>query len=240
MAAPKTTIKENAKRLSPVVENYLLSLYILREEQTNPVPSQLAAYIRMLPASEELGTSLPTILATLRRMSRDGLININSRKEIHLTPTGDRIASAITRRHRLAERLVVDILGVELSQADQEAHMLEHGITSFLEEYIRKAVNNPTTCPFGKPIPNSGYKPPTGSVLSMDKTKAGKKYLVKSIPDEDSRLVQYLSNNNLLPGNSIQILEIGDYRDVITFKTSSSESALGFGSASRIYLVELN
>ncbi len=240
MAAQKNNIVGNSKRLSPVVENYLLSLYILREEQTNPVPSQLAAYIRMLPESEELGTSLPTILATLRRMSRDGLIQINSRKEIHLTTMGDRIASGIARRHRLAERLVVDILGVELSKADQEAHMLEHGITSFLEEHIRKAVNNPTTCPFGKPIPNSGYKPPSGNVLSMDKAEVGKKYIVKSIPDEDGRLVTFLSNNNLLPGNSIQILEIGDYRDVITFQTSSNESALGFGSASRIYLVELN
>ena len=240
MESPKSKIAENTKRLSPVVENYLLSLYILREEQANPLPSQLAAYIRMLPASEELGTSLPTILGTLRRMSRDGLIYINSKKEIHLTTMGDRIASGIARRHRLAERLVVDILGVGLPQADQEAHMLEHGITPFLEERIRRAVNNPTTCPFGKPIPNSGYKPPTGRVLSMDKAKAGRKYLVKSIPDEDGRFVKFLSHADLLPGNWIHIIEIGDYRDVITFRTTGSESALGFGSASRIYLVESN
>ena len=236
-AKPKS--RSNSKtpeRLSSVVENYLLSLYILKEEKQSTVLAQLAAYIRRLPASEGLGTTLPSILGMLRRMSRDGLIRISSKKEIEFTERGAQLASDIARRHRLAERLVVDVLGVELPKADEEAHQLEHGISPYLEERIKAVVNSPTTCPFGKPIPGSGYKKPSGRVIPMSEAKPGTKYRVVSLPDEDPKLLGFLCRYSILPGEEIKILELGDYRDVITFQTPEGETAIGFVTASRIYL----
>ncbi|MCZ6866877.1 MAG: metal-dependent transcriptional regulator [Dehalococcoidia bacterium] len=229
---------EGAERLSSAVENYLLSLYILKEEQERTVLGQLAAYIRRLPAAEGLGTSLPTVLGMLRRMSRDGLIQISAQKEIQFTQKGAKLAATIARRHRLAERLVVDVLGVSLPDADQEAHILEHGISPFLEEKINETVGNPTTCPFGKPIPGSGYKKPPGPVVPMNDAKFGVTYLVSSLPDEDPKLVEFLCEHRVLPDEEIEILEIGDYRDVITFRTPVGETALSFATASRIYLTQ--
>lgn len=231
----KTTAKPQ-ERISSVVENYLLSLYILKEEQESTVLAQLAAYIRRLPASEGLGTTLPSILGMLRRMSRDGLIRISSKKDIEFTEKGAQLAEGVARRHRLAERLVVDVLGVELSRADEEAHQLEHGISPYLEDRINAAVNGPTTCPFGKPIPGSGYKKPAGRVIPMSEARPGRKYRVVSLPDEDPKLVEFLSRFRILPGEEIEILELGDYRDVITFNTPMGETAMGFVTASRIYL----
>ena len=225
-----------SERLSSVVENYLLSLYILQEEQDATVLGQLAAYIRRLPASEGLGTTLPSILGMLRRMSRDGLIRISSKKEIEFTERGAQLAAGIARRHRLAERLVVDVLGVSLPRADEEAHQLEHGISPFLEERINDAVNSPTTCPFGKPIPGSAYKKPSGKVIPMSEAKPGVKYRVVSLPDEDPKLLGFLCQYKILPGEEIKIVELGDYRDVITFDTPMGETAMGFLTASRIYL----
>ena len=219
-------------------ENYLLSLYILKEDQESPTLSHLAAYIRRLPAAEGLGTSLSTVLGMLRRMSRDGLIQMSPQKEIQLTKTGAELAASVTRRHRLAERLVVDVLGVSLPRADLEAHMLEHGISPFLEERIRKAVGNPTTCPFGKPIPGSSYRVPKGEMVRMSQAKADTAYIVSSLPDEDARLLEFLCQHRLLPGERVEVLEIGDYRDVITFRTSAGEGALGFATGSRIYLLQ--
>jgi len=240
--SPKTETKDARRspneRLSPLVENYLLSLYILKEEQDGPTLSQLASYIRRLPASEGMGTSLPAVVGTLRRMSRDGLVQVSTEKEIQFTPKGTELAAVITRRHRLAERLVVDILGVSLPDADQEAHTLEHGISPLLEEHIRDAVRNPTTCPFGKPIPGSGYRRPDGDILPMDQARTGAGYIVNSLPDEDSRLIQFLCDHHLLPGEPVEILEMGDYRDVITFRTSAGNGAVGFAAASRIYLLQ--
>ena len=234
---PSSNIKTNgAERLSSVVENYLLSLYILKEEQEKTVLGNLAAYIRRLPAAEGLGTSLPSVLGMLRRMSRDGLIRISPQKEIQFTKKGAHLATGIARRHRLAERLVVDVLGVDLPKADEEAHMLEHGISPYLEEQIRIAVKSPTTCPFGKPIPGSGYQKPPGQVVPMSTAKPGIAYLVNNLPDEDPKLLEFLCEYRILPGEEIEILEIGDYRDVITFRTSVGETAIGFATASRIYL----
>ena len=151
---PKQTAQSKpSERLSSVVENYLLSLHILKEEKEATVLGQLAGYIRRLPASEGLGTTLPSILGMMRRMSRDGLIRVSSKKEIEFTEKGAYLAAGIARRHRLAERLVVDVLGVELPRADEEAHQLEHGISPYLEERINAAVNGPTTCPLRKAHP---------------------------------------------------------------------------------------
>ena len=232
---PDTTVKPQ-ERLSSAVENYLLSLHILKEEQESTVLAQLAAYIRRLPVSEGLGTTLPSILGMLRRMSRDGLIRISSKKEIEFTDRGSRLAEGIARRHRLAERLVVDVLGVELSRADEEAHLLEHGISPYLEDRINDAVKGPTTCPFGKPIPGSGYKQPTGRVIRLSEAKPGVKYRVISLPDEDPKLVEFLCRYQILPGEEIKVVELGDYRDVITFEAPMGETAMGFVTASRIYL----
>ena len=232
--------KRTSERHSSVLENYLLSLYILKEEEETPTLSYLASYIRKLPASEGLGSSLPTVLGMLRRMTRDGLIQMSPHKEVHLTQKGAALAATVARRHRLAERLVVDVLGVSLSRADLEAHFLEHGISPFLEERIRETVGNPSTCPFGKPIPGSAYKAPDGQIVRMSEAKANTNYIVSSLPDEDARLLEFLCQNDLLPGEEVQILEIGDYRDVITFRTSTGEGALGFATGSRIYLLKPN
>ena len=105
---------------------------------------------------------------------------------------------------------------------------------------IWKAVGDPVTCPFGKPIPGSRYKPPSGKVLPMNQAKPGHAYQVSSLPDEDSRLREFLCQHNLLPGQKVEILEIGDYRDVITFRTNRGEAALGFATASRIHITEPN
>ena len=232
----KKAQSKSPERLSSVVENYLLSLYILKEEQTATVLGQLASYIRRLPASEGLGTTLPSILGMLRRMSRDGLIRISSKKEIEFTEKGAQLAVGVARRHRLAERLVVDVLGVDLPRADEEAHQLEHGISPYLEERINIVVSSPTTCPFGKPIPGSGYKKPAGKVIPMSEAKAGVNYRIVSLPDEDPKLLAFLCKYQILPGEEIKVLELGDYRDVITFETPAGETAMGFATASRIYL----
>ena len=234
---PEKSLVASHERRSSVVENYLLSLYILVEEKRSPTLTQLAAYIRRLPLAEGLGSSLPTVLGVIRRMSRDGLLKVSQQKEIQLTEHGMAIAASIARRHRLAERLVVDILGIEMTLADQEAHMLEHGISLYLEGYINQALGNPTTCPFGKPIPGSDYIKPKGKIVPMNMAKTGTAYKVRSLPDEDPRLLEFLSGHEILPGNWIEIQEMGDYRDVITFRTSAGEGALGFGAASRIYLI---
>ena len=127
MTNRKNTI--NTDKLSQVAENYLLSLFILSEEGIKATPAHLAEHLKSLPASEGLGTSLPSVLGMLRRMSKEDLLTLGSDKEVKLTAQGLVAAKDMIRRHRLAERFVVDLLGLDLDKAHIEAHRLEHAIS---------------------------------------------------------------------------------------------------------------
>ena len=111
-------------RLSMATENYLLTIFRLEERDFRVTPSQLAEHLKMLPENEGVGTSLPSVGGMIRRMAREGLAETGPNKDLVLTKKGRQSAEMIVRRHRLAERLVVDLLGIELQRAHIEAHLL--------------------------------------------------------------------------------------------------------------------
>ncbi|MBI4200064.1 MAG: metal-dependent transcriptional regulator [Chloroflexi bacterium] len=224
--------------ISPAAQNYLLSLYVLREEGPWPTAGQLAEYIRRLPAGEGLGTSLPSVLGMVRRMVREGLVAVTPQKWVCLTERGSVLAEEVVRRHRLAERLVVDLLGLELCKAHEEAHRLEHGISPEVEARIRERLGHPTTCPFGRPIPGSEHQPPPGQRVTLDKAQAGTTYAVDRVPEEDQQLLCFLVEHGVLPGQEVHVVEAGHYRGVLVFRTAQAEAALGVEAASRVWLRE--
>lgn len=232
----KTTRAKAPERISTATENYLQSLYKLNEEGLRTTPGNLAEYIRRLPVGEGVGTSLPSILGMLRRMAKEGLVTIPANKEVELTTKGQKAAESIARRHRLAERLVVDILGLDLYRAHIEAHRLEHAISPELEECIRIRLGNPTTNPFGRPIPGSGYQAPAGSIVSLADAPQGSSYKVDRIPEEDPELLEFLIDHGVVPGAVVTVVEEGKYRGVLVFKTGSGESALGYEAARFVWM----
>jgi len=224
----------NLERLSPVAENYLLSLYVLGEEGLRATVVQLAEHLKSLPAGEGLGTTLPSVLAMLKRMAREGLLELTVEREVKLTPYGVVQAEGMVRRHRLAERMVVDLLGLELHKAHVEAHRLEHAISPDLEVLIKERLGNPTTCPFGGPIPGSGYIPPPGLKLALDQVQPGVDYCVDRVPEEDPELLRFLVEQGILPRRTITVVEASPHRGIITVKTEHGESALGYSVAAHI------
>ena len=224
------------ERLSGTAENYLSSIYKLEEWGVTPAAAQLAEYIRQLPKEEGLGTTLPSVLGMLRRMAREGLVEISPQKQIHLTRTGRALAETTIRRHRLAERMVVDLLGMELHLACIEGHRLEHAISPKLEELIWERLGKPTTCPFGGPIPGSAYQAPSGGTLSLAEARSQRTYVVDRIAEEDVTLLRYLVECGVLPGAELTVVDAGHYRGVLTFRTEAGEGALGYEAASRVRL----
>lgn len=171
-----------ADRMSQVAENYLLSLYNLNEEGLKATPAHLAEHLRALPAGEGLGTSLPSVLGMLRRMEREGLLIIAQDKEVRLTNEGLVAAKGMVRRHRLAERMVVDILGLDLHKAHVEAHRLEHAISPEIESKIDEVLGYPTTCPFGGPIPDSNYSHLGSEKIKLNQVPAGERCTINRVP----------------------------------------------------------
>ena len=140
-------------RLSMAMENYLLSIFRLDEEGEIVTLTLLANHLKSLPRAEGLGTSLPSVGAMIRRMEKEGFIKIELKsKKITFTKAGFSNAETVVRRHRLAERLVVDLFGVELYRAHREAHLLEHAISHYLEAKIVAKLGNPSISPYGYAI----------------------------------------------------------------------------------------
>jgi len=226
-------------RLTQAAENYLLSIFMVQEQGLTVTNAHLVEQLKRTPDSEGLGPSAPSIAGMLRRMEKEGLIRHGSNREIELTTEGTRLAEQMVRRHRLAERMVVDMLGLDLAKAHAEAHRLEHAISDELEERIRVTLNNPTTCPFGHPIPGSGYSPCPAS-STINEAPVGQPLRLDRIPEEDPELLEYLVSSGLLPGVEVEILEYAPYRGVVTLKTADASPVLGADVVSRIWVCPMN
>lgn len=216
-------------------ENYLLSIYQLEEHGRRVTPSQLAEQLKRLPEGEGLGTSLPSVTGMLRRLVREELIEMRKNKEIDLTKLGREAAESMVRRHRLAELLVVDVLGVELHQSHEEAHRLEHAISPLLEEKIRQKLGNPKTSPFGDPIPGSGHVVSKGSI-PLSQAQQGQEYTIARIPEDDQTLLEYLVPFRFIPGQSVTLTEAAAYRGVIKLECKGAEVIVGYEVAERIWV----
>src|SRR5881227_2438349 len=110
---------------SEVVAHYLEAIYYIRAE---------GEVVRSARLADWLSVSRPTVTVALRRMVRDGMVRLNAHKEIELTARGDSAASAIVRRHRIVERWMTDVLGLDWVAADAEAERLEHAVSEVVEE----------------------------------------------------------------------------------------------------------
>lgn len=221
-------------RLSMAMENYLLSILRLNEQEVRVTLTQLAEHLKMLPQGEGVGTSLPTVGGMIRRMAREGLVETTSNKDVVLTSKGRPYAESIVRRHRLAERLVVDLLGMDLQNAHEEAHRLEHAISPELEEKIRVKLGNPSTCPFGHPIPGSGYKPDK-SVTTLDNATPGQKVTIDRVPEDDQALLEYFVANKLIPGQAVTVEEVDYPRRVVSLSCDGKSVVFSYDIATQIW-----
>jgi DtxR family Mn-dependent transcriptional regulator len=130
--------------LIDTTEMYLRTVYELQEEGIVPLRARIA---------ERLEQSGPTVSQTVARMERDGLLVIEEDRHIELTALGEQQAVRVMRKHRLAERLLVDVIGLDWQTVHDEACRWEHVMSEEVERRLITLLGNPTESPFGNPIP---------------------------------------------------------------------------------------
>jgi DtxR family transcriptional regulator, Mn-dependent transcriptional regulator len=130
--------------LIDTTEMYLRTVYELLEEGVPPLRARIA---------ERLHQSGPTVSQTVARMERDGLLVVAPDRTIKLTRAGDQLAREVMRKHRLAERLLIDVIGLEWEKVHDEACRWEHVISVDVERRLVQILGEPTTSPYGNPIP---------------------------------------------------------------------------------------
>ena len=141
-------------------EEYLETIFEIEEEGIVPIRARLVERLRL---------SAPAVSETVNRLVEQGNVELLDDRRLRLTPKGRAIARSIVRRHRLAERLLVDVIGLEWEKAHREADRWEHAISAEVEEKLVALLGDPATCPHGNPIPGSARKiDRAGSVVLSD------------------------------------------------------------------------
>lgn len=166
--------------------------------------------MRSARLADWLSVSRPTVTVALRRMTRDGMVRLNAHKEIELTARGDQAAAAIVRRHRIMERWLTDVLGLDWVTADAEAERLEHAVSEVVEQTLYRSLGRPKTCPHGNPIP--GHSAMRASEVRLSALRPGETGTITRISEVAQReappLLQYLHERGLHPGTRITIEEV--------------------------------
>ena len=175
----------------PPLEEYLESILELEEEGTAVIQARLA---------ERLGHSAPSVSEMIRRLRADGWIEPNG-KEVQLTAKGRARAESVVRKHRLAERLLTDVIGLEWHKAHLEACRWEHVISDEVEQRLIELLEHPTTCPHGNPIPGLGVLRP--DLVSLVDVVPGEQVTLARVTEQveiDTDSMTYLSEHNFTPG----------------------------------------
>lgn len=196
--------------LIDTTEMYLRTIYELEEEGIVPLRARIA---------ERLNQSGPTVSQTVARMERDGLLTVEGDRHLELSATGRQLATRVMRKHRLAERLLTDIIGLDLEFVHEEACRWEHVMSEQVERRLVQLLGNPTESPYGNPIPglaelghdDNDYDFLEG-VESLAQTAARSgapvRRVVRRIAEElqkDTQVMSVLRRVGALPGNDILV-----------------------------------
>jgi len=190
--------------LSATVEEYLEMIYNMNMEDEVVIGARLA---------EKFGVAPPTVTEMLKRLVRDGYVEMDNRRQVTLTETGNQAAEAVLRRHRLTERFLVDMLGMQWHQVHEEACRLEHFISGAVEARVITTLNNPTTCPHGNPIPGSvanarSYLKDKGAIR-LSSAGVGEVVAIlciSEVVEDEEALILYLHEKGLTPGTELTVL----------------------------------
>lgn len=182
-----------APEYHPAFEEYCETIYELREDDVEVIQARIA---------ERMAVSRPAVSEMVHRLTEQGLATVDKGR-IHLTEDGRRLAEQVVRRHRLAERFLVDILELSWAEAHKEAGKWEHVISNSVEAAIIRVLGNPTTCPHGNPIPGTDYVAP--AMQNLSELAVGDHFVIQRVPEElefAPGILEFLEQATLLPGNT--------------------------------------
>ncbi|MGH9124367.1 MAG: metal-dependent transcriptional regulator [Acidimicrobiales bacterium] len=177
----------------PPLEEYLEAIHELEEEGTPVIQARVA---------ERVGHSAPAVSETIRRLKADGYVTVEDR-EVHLTGKGRTRAESVVRKHRLAELLLTEIIGLPWHKAHNEACRWEHVISDEVEERLVELLGHPTACPHGNPIPGSGAAP-VQDLVALSSVQGGETVRLQRVTERveiDLDALTYLSHSGFIPGS---------------------------------------
>ncbi len=213
-------------RFHPPVEEYLETIFALEEEGIPVIQARLA---------ERLDKAAPSVSEMLDRLEADDLI-VRSSRQITMTETGAALAQGVVRKHRLAERLLVDIIGLDWDKAHIEAGRWEHVISDDVEARLVVLLGNPATCPHGNPIP--GAEPVGSEQKRLAEAQPGDRIRLERVTESvehDTASLSYLADHGLTPGTTA-LVQAKAPDGTLTLVVGDVTVALGTAMTQRMFV----
>jgi DtxR family Mn-dependent transcriptional regulator len=214
--------------LHDTTEEYLETILSLEEEGVVPMRARLV---------ERLGLSAAAVSETVGRLVDGGWVELEGDRRLRLTPKGRGLATTVVRRHRLAERLLVDVIGLEWEKVHKEADRWEHAISADVEEKLVQLLGDPATCPHGNPIPGSGHASvspePTVALAEAPVGPVNITRVSERLEMSDEAL-NLIAAAHLMPGCDATVVDTD--ADGVTVKTDTGEHRVPTGVADSLYV----
>jgi DtxR family Mn-dependent transcriptional regulator len=210
------------------VEEYLQAVHYLKEEGTLPIQARIA---------ERLNRSAPSVSEMLERLADDGYVR-RSGRVVELTDKGSLLAEKVVRKHRLAERLLADVIGLEWHKVHREAGRWEHVISDDVEARLVQLLGDPATCPHGNPIPGAATPSPGDVQQPLAAVAVGDVVQVARISEDvemDMDALVYLDEHHFVPGTKASVRSRAP-DGTMMLEASGGSVAIGAELSRRIYV----
>lgn len=211
------------REISSEAEEYLEAIYRLQRWRGIAKTTELASQLNVVPGS---------VTNTVRHLKKHGLVEHKPYKGVRLTEEGKKITLGILRRHRLAERLLTDILGVDWSIAHENACKLEHALTEEVIRLLEKKLGSPKSCPHGNPIPSGDGRIDEEKCNPLTKGDIDKPYTVLRIINEKRKKLLVLASKGIIPGVSLHVVK--RVPEGLVLRVDGKECTLGHDVASDV------
>jgi DtxR family transcriptional regulator, Mn-dependent transcriptional regulator len=182
-------------------QDYLAAIFEMAEEGIPTVQAGIARWMGISPAS---------VSEAVKRLRQDGLVEGRGR-ELALTSRGRYLAEKVVRRHRLAERFLIDILGLAWHKAHEEAQAWEHAISDDVESRIVAILRDPATCPHGNPIPGAEHPVDHSGLQPLKAHPPGARVVLERLTEDlelDLGVMRYFEEHGLMPGAEIEVVGV--------------------------------
>lgn len=221
--------KKNA--ISYKAEEYLEAIYRLEKKGGSAKTMDLANKLKVVPGS---------ITNTIESLEKRGLIKHKPYMGVNLTKKGRIIATNVLRRHRLAERLLTDLLHLDWSEVHNAACKLEHALSPEILEPLENALEHPTTCPHGNPIPTPDGRLNEEITKPLTAMNEGEEGVILRITDENPHILKDLGRLNILP-ESYVMLEKKDFSNaLLVILVNKKHQTIDLNLANHVQVKSLN
>jgi DtxR family Mn-dependent transcriptional regulator len=208
-------------------ENYLKAILEAEAEGHQVIPALLAHWLEV---------SAPAVTMALKRLKRDGFVEVGEDGIVRLTAAGREMAYRTALRHHLIERMLSEIFGMEWHEIHEEAERLEHAVSPAFETKLREKLGEGGACPHGNSVlPENPIERKRRGEVPLSEAAEGKRYTVTSLQERDPKLLLFLHQAGVGPGKNLKVMS-QNYDQTVLIELSTGNCILGRPAAEAVWL----